>query len=1149
MSKKLLCLATVVLLLGLCNISFGVELLVDIGCSGGITQPGWLNEPGCRGFGPGSNACECRVESGATHELKWVHQTFIKQDGANPQPPNSDMVFTLSDLTPGAEYELVTYHDYWDAPTNVIDSITVTGATNVTKPSSIVQSQAFVPGEFTFTAGSGDVVVRYSCLSGGQPYFNGFELYGGGSTVQFQSDDSGELETVTSVDIPVTINGPNESETYEVDYAVIGGTAVGGGDDYTLASGTLTFLPGSAIEYITIDVNDDSEHEDDETVIIELSNPNGPGLVFGNVTVHTYTIIDPRPDVLFRRPSGSGMEDVSPAYAPVRLSRPTRNTVTVNYTVTGGTATGGGIDYTLSAGTVVFGPNETNGNIPITIISDANDAEGLETIIIELSSPTNSHLGSLTEYTHTIVSEPIDLYVDFALPYCTPDNNDIRPETAKPGWWHWASPRWYDMYSHDCVWEDGTGSKPTDSGIDDTGIHAAVTLIREGDMGLKVSGLVMPALNGGCPTDSPIYEPICNSWLQAIDWPTPDSAYGSIQLALHDLPAGAYMLYSYHNHFGCYRGTPVHCDCSCSPVPPMPVIKGMSVKDAYELPHTGGSFGKLFPGYDPDALPEGVISIQDACNIQPQQVTTDAELVPSMIKFATDGSPVLVLYQGGCCEPDPVRDDRDGGRGILNAFRLIALEDAGMACCPNPGNGDGNVPPDVTLTWQPGLYADSHDVYLDTDSDAIQDANTAVTLGVYRGRQDACEHDPAMILEFSQTYYWRVDEVNGPNIWPGSVWSFTVDNGKACCPSPTDGGSDIARDVILSWSPGIVAASHNIYFGTSFSTVNDATTSSSQYKGNQALGNETYDPCDRLQLGRTYYWRIDEVNPPYVTTKGDVWNFTAVECIAVDDMESYCAGAGCGNQIYDTWIDNLTNLTGSYIGLGVAPDPVHAGSNSMQFQYDNDFIWADHDYSETERAFADPCDWDGLGADLLTLYFYGDPGNDANSTEQMYLGLEDDTGPGSYVQVANPNMADVQVAEWHRWDIEFSDFSSGGVNLSAVKKIYIGFGDRDDPVAGGSGIVYFDDIQVCSQDSTCWQPSQCAGQPNGDATCDGSVNLGDLFALKAGFGKCAPWTAPECCADFTQDGCINLSDLFALKAGFGTSGYSPATGNQSCPLD
>jgi hypothetical protein len=82
---------------------------------------------------------------------------------------------------------------------------------------------------------------------------------------------------------------------------------------------------------------------------------------------------------------------------------------------------------------------------------------------------------------------------------------------------------------------------------------------------------------------------------------------------------------------------------------------------------------------------------------------------------------------------------------------------------------------------------------------------------------------------------------------------------------------------------------------------------------------------------------------------------------------------------------------------------------------------------------------------------------------------------------------------------------------------------------------------------TCWNHSQCAGQPNGDATCDGNINLADLFALKANFGKSAPWTGNECCADFTQDGSINLADLFVLKAGFGSAPYSPSAGNQSCP--
>ena len=83
---------------------------------------------------------------------------------------------------------------------------------------------------------------------------------------------------------------------------------------------------------------------------------------------------------------------------------------------------------------------------------------------------------------------------------------------------------------------------------------------------------------------------------------------------------------------------------------------------------------------------------------------------------------------------------------------------------------------------------------------------------------------------------------------------------------------------------------------------------------------------------------------------------------------------------------------------------------------------------------------------------------------------------------------------------------------------------------------------------TCWDITECAGQPSGDSTCDGSINFGDLFALKAAFGSTKAGGPPyNCCADFNQDESINFGDLFILKAGFGGSGYSPATLNQSCP--
>jgi predicted outer membrane repeat protein len=108
-------------------------------------------------------------------------------------------------------------------------------------------------------------------------------------------------------------------------------------------------------------------------------------------------------------------------------------------------------------------------------------------------------------------------------------------------------------------------------------------------------------------------------------------------------------------------------------------------------------------------------------------------------------------------------------------------------------------------------------------------------------------------------------------------------------------------------------------------------------------------------------------------------------------------------------------------------------------------------------------------------------------------------------------------------------------------------GDEPDPNGGRINIGAYGGTAQASKSATCWDASACAGQPYGDATCDGTINLADLFALKIYWAQVAPWVDPECCADFSRDGKVSLADLFALKAGFGTSGYSPSIGNQLCP--
>ncbi|MHC4499220.1 MAG: LamG domain-containing protein, partial [Planctomycetota bacterium] len=88
-----------------------------------------------------------------------------------------------------------------------------------------------------------------------------------------------------------------------------------------------------------------------------------------------------------------------------------------------------------------------------------------------------------------------------------------------------------------------------------------------------------------------------------------------------------------------------------------------------------------------------------------------------------------------------------------------------------------------------------------------------------------------------------------------------------------------------------------------------------------------------------------------------------------------------------------------------------------------------------------------------------DIGIGSNSPEPLYLRLEDDAGtPGT---VDNEEGSDaVLTPDWQSWAISLEDFQAGGVDVTAVKKIAIGVGDRDNPQLGGTGKLLIDDIQV-----------------------------------------------------------------------------------------
>ena len=76
-----------------------------------------------------------------------------------------------------------------------------------------------------------------------------------------------------------------------------------------------------------------------------------------------------------------------------------------------------------------------------------------------------------------------------------------------------------------------------------------------------------------------------------------------------------------------------------------------------------------------------------------------------------------------------------------------------------------------------------------------------------------------------------------------------------------------------------------------------------------------------------------------------------------------------------------------------------------------------------------------------------------NAAEPLYLALWDHSQ-----MVVHPDPNATQVAEWTEWEIPLSEFEP--LALSSVGKIILGVGTPNNPQAGGTGMLYFDDIRV-----------------------------------------------------------------------------------------
>ena len=281
-------------------------------------------------------------------------------------------------------------------------------------------------------------------------------------------------------------------------------------------------------------------------------------------------------------------------------------------------------------------------------------------------------------------------------------------------------------------------------------------------------------------------------------------------------------------------------------------------------------------------------------------------------------------------------------------------------------------------------------------------------------------------------------------------------------PSPRN-RTTVSRPVTLGWEPGMYAASHDVYFGTDPNAVLDANNVKdvndialwTEFQGNQ-------DPCSfdpgPLELGKTYYWRIDEVNEadPNSPWKGVVWEFMIEDYVVIDGFESYNEIPDTeegSNLVYNTWSDGYGNETvngstfGYVSGNSLETDNVNSGDQSVALGYNNTTAT----YSEVTVNIADlgiSGDWTVDNLNALSLWFYGGQ-NNVVIGQMMYIKLN-----GVKVEY-DGQMSDLTQPTWQEWDIDLDTF---GIDLSNVTELSIGV--EKTGTASGSGSLLIDDLRL-----------------------------------------------------------------------------------------
>ena len=197
-------------------------------------------------------------------------------------------------------------------------------------------------------------------------------------------------------------------------------------------------------------------------------------------------------------------------------------------------------------------------------------------------------------------------------------------------------------------------------------------------------------------------------------------------------------------------------------------------------------------------------------------------------------------------------------------------------------------------------------------------------------------------------------------------------------PDPGSMATDVPLDLTLGWRAGREADKHDVYFSDDFQAVADGTAPVTTQT------NASYGPL-ALDLGKTYFWRVDEVNDVETPSvwQGEIWNFSTIPYLPLEDFESYTDNDSANEAIWQSWIDGFgTTDNGSQVGYLFPPYAeqtiIHGGKQSMPLSYNNQGTFT---HSQATKTLASQRDWTVRGIAELSVWFRGYPGSVGSFTE------------------------------------------------------------------------------------------------------------------------------------------------------------------------